>query len=707
MNGIQNLTKTLLQLIKEKKSATALNLIESNFAKKMPELHNKTVTAKDTMHFNETESGHDEEITGKNLSLLHTVLESSEIINIFAVDLQYNYIAFSQAHKKIMNNIYGVEIEIGQNSLNLITNHKDRLRVQSNIDRVFKGESYTLIEKFGDENMIRTYFEGYHSPVKDAFGNITGAVLFIIDATERNIAAEALAQSEKKLKESEEKYRLLAENAFDGIIHIDKDGIIQYASPAFAKIYGIEAIQYTLKSYVVLFEKIHPADKTALITLVTNAIQKHKERLTYTYRIQENNGMYKWLEDNAHFQYDNEGNYKGLYVNCRDITDRKKIELKLHESLKKAEAGNRLKTAFIQNISHEIRTPLNGILGFSELICDPDVSLPEKENFSLLLKKSSDRLICTIDDFMDISMIESENVEVRMSTQTIRHLIHETNVKYQESCEMKNLKYQTIFPEDYENIELTTDFELLTKCLGHVLDNALKFTNTGSITFGINILPHQLEFFVKDTGIGIAPGVNELIFKPFEQESQESTRGFEGNGLGLAIARAFLHLLGGDIRFESKKEAGTTFYLTLPYDQKSQLTSENKSSLSSRCDSQLPVILLAEDDLMSDIYMETLLRPVSSAIYKAANGQLAIDLCAQHPEISLVFMDLKMPVVNGFEATRQIKKLRNNLIVIATSAYALSEDKKKAFETGVDDFLSKPVGKAELYDKIRKFGFEV
>ena len=397
--------------------------------------------------------------------------------------------------------------------------------------------------------------------------------------------------------------------------------------------------------------------------------------------------------------------YSGHLWKYRDITQRKQAEVSLKEALVKAEASNRLKTAFMNNISHEVRTPLNGIMGFGSLLTDPNLSTEERQQYNQLLKVSGNRLINTITDYMDISLVASGNIDARLKPVNVHDLMKELQAKFQDSCNIKNLALNLTIPGEQERFMLNTDAELLRKIISCLLDNAIKFTSLGSITFGYSVKSNAIGFFVIDTGIGIAPEAQERIFEPFMQENITNTRGHEGSGLGLSIIKGFLMLLGSEIRLESVKGHGASFFFSLPMEPGSTEENEPIAPPVRQAEIIRPVVLVAEDDLSNDLYMEIILKSFASVVFKSANGKEAVAMCQLHPEISLVLMDLKMPVMDGFEATRQIKSFRKELPIIAITAYAFSKDKKKALEIGCDDFLSKPVSKHDLLEKFKKFGF--
>ncbi|MEI7663246.1 MAG: response regulator [Bacteroidota bacterium] len=241
-----------------------------------------------------------------------------------------------------------------------------------------------------------------------------------------------------------------------------------------------------------------------------------------------------------------------------------KINIELVVAKEKAEASDRLKTAFIKNISHEIRTPLNGILGMYQVLTDPDLSPGEKEEFYVHLQASSDRLIKTITDYMDIALLVSGNMTIQESVFTPRILVDEMYNKFRHECETRHLTFTLQSPPLASTIQIKSDYNLLCKVLSHLLDNAMKFTREGKVSIGFDILGNDLEFFVKDTGSGIDETAYDSVYDFFVQENITETRGHEGNGLGLTIAKKMVELAGGRIRFLSHKGKGSTFYFTVP-----------------------------------------------------------------------------------------------------------------------------------------------
>ncbi len=370
----------------------------------------------------------------------------------------------------------------------------------------------------------------------------------------------------------------------------------------------------------------------------------------------------------------------------------------------KAEASDRLKSAFIQNISHEIRTPLNGIIGLNSVLIDPNVTEEEKHEYYPLLQASSDRLLNTVSDYLDIAMIMSHNIEVCHTVLNLNEELFELKYKYQSICDVKKLSINVEVPENSEAVTVNTDMKLFRKILSNIIDNAIKFTSVGSITLGYTIENNKFNIFVKDTGVGIEKEAQKKIFENFMQENISDTRGHDGSGLGLSVASGFSVLLGGSIVLDSVKGAGATFTFIHP----ASINSE-KSGATTKINieynlNKLPVVLVAEDDEINFMFFETILKKVSSQIIHAVNGKEAVDFCREHPDISFVIMDIKMPVMNGLEATHEIKSFRNELPIIALTAYAMSSDEKMALEAGCDAYLAKPIKKQDLFTKLKTLG---
>lgn len=375
--------------------------------------------------------------------------------------------------------------------------------------------------------------------------------------------------------------------------------------------------------------------------------------------------------------------------------------IELIAAKEKAEASDRLKSAFINNISHEIRTPLNGILGFGQILTEESLSHEEKQDYAKMLNQSCERLLNTVTNIMDISMLSSGNQKVIQKQMNIDNSIDEVINKFKDLLDEKKLRFLCEATPDQSKINVLCDHNLFSKILYQLIDNAVKFTQQGTISVGYEENENELHIFVQDTGIGISPQKQAQIFETFSQEDNAITRKYEGVGLGLSIAKGFIELLKGRIWFTSEKGKGSAFYFSIPYNQPD---SENQTSDSeSGKVIKKATVLIAEDDEVNLMILKAFLGP-EFEILQAANGMEAVELCRKYPSVDLVFMDLKMPELNGFEATKQIKVFRPDLPIVALTAYSDNEDKQRAIDSGCNDFITKPFKKDFILGKLKEFG---
>ncbi len=384
-----------------------------------------------------------------------------------------------------------------------------------------------------------------------------------------------------------------------------------------------------------------------------------------------------------------------------NVSLRRKKEQELVKAKEKAEASDRLKTAFMNNISHEIRTPLNHIIGYSQMVIDTELSLMERARFFELIKEGSDRLLNTINDYMDISLLASGNMDVSFDHIFLNDFLNSLVLKYRRLCFNKHLELCLQIPQSDKEWMVYSDQGMLEKALGHLLDNAVKFTQMGSIHFGFKQKENTLNFFVKDTGIGIAHDQQQLIFERFLQADSSTTRGHEGSGLGLAIVNGIAELLHGEVRLNSRPGHGSVFYFSIPYAGKTHVRLTAPPFTQMHLEDA--VILIVEDDISNKMYLRTLLKKNKFKSIEASNGKQAVEICQNDPSVSLVIMDLKLPIMDGYEATLLIKKLRPELPVIAVSAHALTGDREKALRASADKYIAKPFQQEVLLDQIRSY----
>ena len=406
------------------------------------------------------------------------------------------------------------------------------------------------------------------------------------------------------------------------------------------------------------------------------------------------------------------GEITGVLGTYTDITGRKNAERELIKARNNAQESDRLKSAFLANMSHEIRTPMNGILGFASLLKEPDLTGEDQQKYISIIEKSGARMLNTINDIIDISKIEAGQMEVSFSETNINDQIRFIYNFFIPETEKKGLKliYTTQLPD--KNANILTDPEKFYAIFINLVKNAIKFTKKGIIEFGYT-LKHltseqsntgTIEFFVKDTGIGIANDRLTAIFERFVQADVSDKMAWQGSGLGLAITKAYVEMLGGKIWVESTEGQGSAFYFSLPYELKTaELPQKDHRAPGKSQQSKKIKILIVEDDKVSDFYLTIALRQINCTTLHASTGSEAIEIFRENPDTDLILMDIKMPEMNGYEATQQIRQINPDVIIIAQTAHGLKGDRENALMAGCNDYLSKPVNANELLNVINKY----
>ncbi len=370
----------------------------------------------------------------------------------------------------------------------------------------------------------------------------------------------------------------------------------------------------------------------------------------------------------------------------------------LFEAKNKAELSDRLKTDFINNMSHEIRTPMNGIMGFSSLLCDDNISNEQIQNYTKIINNSGKQLMRIIDDILEISRLGTQQVATNEEEFCLNELLLENFAVFNIKAREKKLALHLERPLSDEESTIKTDKLKLNKILNNLLENALKYTHVGKVELGYQLKNEKLVIHIKDTGIGIAEEDQNVIFERFSRGIVEHPQNIGGLGLGLSIAKENAELIGGQIHLESIKGEGAKFYITIPYQPTKNAEIVNSEEFEH-------TILVAEDEEVNFLYLETLIENKFDSkcrVLHAKNGEEAVETCRLRDDVNLVLMDLKMPIMDGYKATRLIKAIRPNLPIIAQTAYSTDDDKDKAFFVGCDDFISKPISKDELVLKLDK-----
>jgi signal transduction histidine kinase/ActR/RegA family two-component response regulator len=389
--------------------------------------------------------------------------------------------------------------------------------------------------------------------------------------------------------------------------------------------------------------------------------------------------------------------------------EKEKRAMELVNAKEQAEKSDRLKSAFLANMSHEIRTPMNGILGFSNLLKTPNLSGEEQQEYIEIIEESGSRMLNIINDIMSISKIESGLMELHIQESNINEQIEYIYTFFKTEAEAKEIafSFKNSLPENEAVVK--TDREKLYSILTNLVKNAIKYTEEGSIELGYTLKGKQLEFYVKDTGIGIDQDRQIAIFERFIQADISDEKAFQGAGLGLAISKAYVEMLGGEIWMKSEKGIGSTFYFTLPYDIYEIETKAGKESKIDTTVKQVEVpskklkILIVDDDKISRRLLANILGKVSNEILYAEDGLKAVEIFRKNNDIDLILMDMKMPVMDGYESTRLIRKLSDKTIIIAQTAFALEGDEEKAIKVGCNHYITKPINRAALLALIQQY----
>ncbi|MDD3875943.1 MAG: ATP-binding protein [Bacteroidales bacterium] len=379
-----------------------------------------------------------------------------------------------------------------------------------------------------------------------------------------------------------------------------------------------------------------------------------------------------------------------------------KVNTRLRKALHKAKESDELKTAFLANMSHEIRTPLNGIMGFSELLLDPYYSKDELAEFGKIVHGSAKQLLNIVNDVLDISKIKSGTLELNSEKFSVNDILNDLFIIYQQKIKSDKKNIQLILKKTLEDKEaiLKSDATRFRQVLTNLLDNAVKFTQNGEISFGYTVTNKKLIFFVEDSGIGIPKEKAKNVFLPFTQVDHSLTRPYGGTGLGLAIASGVAELMNGKITLQSVEGEGSTFYFHLPFTRAKTVIKKISIKDAPSYDWSGKKILVVEDDPAAIKMCNYIISKTGATLFIAENGTNALDYYISHrKDIDLILMDIKLPDFDGCEVTRKIRLTDKEVPIIAHSAHVSMSDKSKCIDAGSTDFISKPIIK-DLFLKI-------
>jgi PAS domain S-box-containing protein len=526
-----------------------------------------------------------------------------------------------------------------------------------------------------------------------------GILVIINDITKRR-------EIEIAIRQSEEKYRALVENITEVIFSVDLEGKFTYISPLI-KDFG----QYEVEEIIgtPFTDYVHPDDLEALIEHFQKVLSGIVE--PYEFRTFDKNGNIRYLRSTSKLQLENDVPI-GLHGVLIEVTERKIFEEELKKAKEEAESATKIKSQFLATMSHEIRTPMNGVIGMTELLATTSLN-EEQSEYVEAIKSSGEILLSLINDILDFSEFESNKLKLESNPCNIRKCIEELINSFSVILNKKKLKIKTIIDKEIPT-SIILDSARIKQVLTNLIDNAIKYTEKGEIEINLTCLAIvdegiELQFSVKDTGIGISKNSLHYLFRPFTQLDPSSTRKYGGTGLGLIISKHIIEMMRGKIKVESEPGKGSNFIFTVigKLNKEKPEIGFEKKPINFNLGKEIPLdILLVEDNLINQKVTVRLLKKFGYIIDVAANGIEAIE-AVKKKQYHIIFMDIQMPEMDGIEATREILKMFPEKLcpkIIAMTAAVMKGDKEKCLDAGMIDYIPKPVLPEAIQTAIEKWG---
>lgn len=567
--------------------------------------------------------------------------------------------------------------------------------------------------KLQDSNEIN-WFELSIAPMRESEDRNTHFICLSRDITKTKEGDEALFKSK-------ERYRGLLSSLDAAIVVHAPDTSVIMSNTKASKLLGIKLNQIIGKK-VFDPEFMFLNEDNSRLTIdkypVNQIINSKQPIKNFTIGIKKpNKNKIVWVTINGFPMLDFNGDISEIVISFIDITERKQMEIEIKKAKVLAETANKAKTDFLANMSHEIRTPLNGIIGFTHLLMKSNLEKNQLEYMSTI-NESATSLLHIVNDVLDFSKIESGKLELHIEKLNLFELINQVIDLFKYQADKKNIKL--ILAKDINVPEyIFGDSVRLKQVLVNLLSNALKFTNFGEIRLDISEVDRQndeceLKFSVKDTGIGIQVYNKEKIFSSFVQEDNSTSRKFGGTGLGLTISNQLLALMDSKLQLKSIYGEGSDFFFTIKFKKSNSNQNREPKLVHSINDKEITSIkilsekkiLIVEDNKINMLLAKTLVKKIipNCILIEAKDGNEAIEeFIKTKPDI--ILMDIQMPNKNGYDATYEIRKLESSekIPIIALTAGILKDEKEKCFESGMDDFLAKPIINSELENMLLKW----
>ena len=503
-------------------------------------------------------------------------------------------------------------------------------------------------------------------------------------------------------------YRTAFEHSLNGIVLLDLQGNVLKSNPAAREMFGYndsDEEKINLNIYEMMTESSRAEARGITEVFRESPVIRNK-----VYQMRHKSGKVLAVEVSSTLVPGLEGYPEFVVGTFRDITQKLEQEKILKEALKKAEESDRLKTAFLTNMSHEIRTPMNAIVGFSDMLSNPDLSDDEKREFVKYIEQSSETLLHLINDILDISKIEAGQIVMYKEPFSLDEFMQDF-CPYMEEIQQKynksHIELRFHSPEQ-KGVILESDRQRIKQVLTNLAGNALKFTDEGFVEIGCSVENDTAFFYVKDSGPGIPEDEQSTIFERFRQLDNALTRKFGGAGLGLAISKNLVENLGGKISLNSKPGHGTTFYFTIPgiVDTTDNTSKEKVPGLGSEYpDWHDKTVLIAEDEVSNYDFLAAILKNTGIHILHAKTGKEAVSLCSSHRP-DLLLMDIRMPEMDGFSSLQEIREKIPGIPAIVQTAYAMADERQKCLNAGFNDYLAKPIKPRVLLEKVNEYLFQ-
>ncbi|MDP2724454.1 MAG: response regulator [Bacteroidales bacterium] len=615
-------------------------------------------------------------------------------LGIWEWDLKSNHLKWNEE----FNHLYGIDQSDSDSPITVLRNavfYEDFNQIIERIRGLIKsGEKIVFEHKVKNPEKGIRYFVSKAVINRDEHGNATKIIGVSNDVTNR-------MKMEMDLKHSEERYRTMVENSNDLVWVSDLNGCFTFYNNHVEDVTGYNFKEFMGKSYSIL---LADSDKPRVSREYAKVLAGEKRQ--FEIMVYFAGGVEHVLWMNMAPVYEEE-KVVGVVTFARDVSDYRHAMEEVKTALGKAKEADRLKSAFLATMSHELRTPLNAIIGFSSLMYenpDPD----DIGKFAHIINESGQHLLSLVEQIFDITLIEAGQIKINKDSFDVVNLlknIEEITLSERAILHRENLK--VIFRIDTSiKTWLHSDKRRVQQILLNLLKNALKFTEEGHIECGYERVTvrgkHYIRFYVSDTGIGIADEKIGFIFDAFRQADDSHTRKYDGVGLGLSVAKKLTELLGGNLTLESKAGSGSTFAFTVPFSEQEEVMS-TKNALKGEIFFNNKKVLVVEDDIDSYHLLELVLLKFGAVPVWTHNGKEAVDYCVENGLPWIVLMDLNMPLMNGLEATRIIKKMFPQLPVIVQTAYTITDDVRKARESGCDEIISKPIVISKLLDVLLKY----